>query len=157
MKTNIGLAKSARAGLGEILNRVLADECVLYISTRDYHWNVTGPEFGDLHAAFEEQYEALAAIIDEVAEFSRALGESARGSWSQLIKATRLSARPGSDLAAKEMIGELLTLHEAMIVRLRGDTGTAQERHKDAGTADFLTALMNRHAKIAWMLRAQLA
>ena len=28
------------------------------------------------------------------------------------------------------------------------------DKHGDAGTSDFLTGLMERHEKMAWMLRA---
>ena len=54
------------------------------------------------------------------------------------------------------MIAELLDLHEEMIVQLRTDSQACTERFKDAGTADFLTGLMEQHEKAAWMLRAQL-
>jgi starvation-inducible DNA-binding protein len=43
-----------------------------------------------------------------------------------------------------------------MIVQLRSDSEACTDRFKDAGTADFLTGLMERHEKAAWMLRSQL-
>mgnify|MGYP000129359567 CR=1 FL=1 len=48
-----------------------------------------------------------------------------------------------------------------MVEALAGDVPqrkrlTTLQRFKDAGTADFLTGLMERHEKAAWMLRAQL-
>ena len=55
MKTNIGINDEARLEVGQMLNLILADESVLYATTRDYHWNVTGPEFRSLHPQFEEQ------------------------------------------------------------------------------------------------------
>jgi starvation-inducible DNA-binding protein len=54
------------------------------------------------------------------------------------------------------MLAELLALHEDLIVQLRADSETCTTRFKDAGTADFLTGLMERHEKAAWMLRAQI-
>jgi len=54
------------------------------------------------------------------------------------------------------MLAELLSLHEEMIVQLRTDSEACVDRFKDAGTADFLTGLMEQHEKAAWMLRAQL-
>ena len=51
---------------------------------------------------------------------------------------------------------ELLSLHEEMIVQLRADSDSCLERYADSGTADFLTGLMEKHEKAAWMLRAQL-
>lgn len=156
MKINIGLNDEARLEVGQMLNLLLADEYVLYATTHDYHWNVTGPEFGSLHKQFEAQYEQIADWIDQVAERARAIGVGARGNWADLTKAARTSADPGIDLPADHMLSELLALHEEMIVQLRTDSEACIERFKDAGTADFLTGLMEQHEKTAWMLRAQL-
>lgn len=156
MKTNIGLNDEARLEIGQMLNLILADEYVLYATTRDYHWNVTGPEFRSLHQQFEEQHDQIAKWIDDVAERARAIGVGARGNWADLNKAARTSADPGIGLAAEHMLAELLALHEEMIVQLRADCEACAERFNDAGTADFLTGLMKRHEKTAWLLRAQL-
>jgi starvation-inducible DNA-binding protein len=156
MKTNIGLNDEARLEVGQMLNLLLADEYVLYATTRDYHWNVTGPEFLSLHKQFEAQYEQIEQWIDDVAERARAIGAGARGNWADLTKTARSSADPGIGLAAEHMLSELLALHEDLIVQLRTDSEACTERFKDAGTADFLTGLMEQHEKAAWMLRAQL-
>ncbi len=156
MKTNIGINDEARLEVGQMLNLLLADEYVLYATTRDYHWNVTGPEFRSLHLQFEQQYEQIAQWIDDVAERARAIGAGARGNWADLTKSARSSADPGIGLAAEHMLSELLALHEEMIIQLRTDSAACTERFQDAGTADFLTGLMEQHEKAAWMLRAQL-
>jgi len=156
MKTNIGISDETRLEVGQLLNLVLADEYVLYATTRDYHWNVTGPEFRSLHLQFEAQYEQIAGWIDDVAERARSIGASARGNWADLTKATRTSADAGAGLPAEHMLAELLALHEDLVVQLRTDGDVCLNRFKDAGTADFLTGLMEKHEKAAWMLRAQL-
>lgn len=156
MKTNIGLTDDARLEISQLLNLLLADEYVLYVTTRDYHWNVTGPEFRSLHRQFEEQYGQIAQWIDDVAERARAIGTGARGNWADLTQAARSSAEPGIGLSAELMLSGLLALHEDLIVQLRTDSATCTDRFQDAGTADFLTGLMEQHEKAAWMLRAQL-
>jgi starvation-inducible DNA-binding protein len=156
MKTNIGLNDETRLEIGQMLNLLLADEYVLYTTTRDYHWNVTGPEFPSLHKQFEAQYEEVADWIDQIAERARSIGIGARGNLADLAKAARSSADPGIGLPAEHMLSELLALHEEMIVQLRTDGEACAINFKDAGTADFLTGLMEQHEKAAWMLRAQL-
>jgi starvation-inducible DNA-binding protein len=151
---NIGLADEQRQGVAEILSRLLADEYVLYTKTRNYHWNVVGPQFNDLHRFFETQYEALDEVIDEVAERTRTLGHPAVGTLAEFQKLARLREHPGRYPAAREMLEDLLADHEAVIQSLRRDLETAMDRHHDAGTNDFLTGLMERHEKMAWMLRA---
>jgi len=156
MKTNIGLNDETRLEIGQLLNRLLADEYVLYATTRDYHWNVTGPDFPSLHRQFEEQYDQIAQGMDDIAERARAIGIGARGNWADLTKAALTSADPGIGLPPEHMLAELLALHEDLVVQLRTDTAACSTRFNDAGTADFLTGLMARHEKTAWMLRAQL-
>src|SRR5690554_1587988 len=91
---HIGIADKNRAGVISLLNALLADEHVLYIKTRSYHWHVTGPHFVGLHQLFEEQYTALAQEIDEMAERIRILGGKALGSMQEFLKHTRLEEDP---------------------------------------------------------------
>jgi starvation-inducible DNA-binding protein len=67
---------------------------------------------------------------------------------------TRLKEHPARYTEAREMVAELLADHEAVIRTLRRDLETAGDEHKDMGANDFLTDLMERHEKMAWMLRA---
>jgi starvation-inducible DNA-binding protein len=156
MKINIGINDEARLEVGRLLNLLLAHETVLYATTRDYHWNVTGPAFHSLHQQFEIQYNDLAGRIDEIAERARAIGVGARGNWAELTATGCSSAAPGAGLGAMQMISGLLTLHEDLIIRLRSDSVACAARFNDAGTSDFLVGLMMQHEKTAWLLRAQL-
>lgn len=156
IQTNIGLHEEARLEIGQMLNLLLADEYMLYVTTRNYHWNVTGPEFYSLHKQFETHYEQIAEWIDQVAERTRSVGVLAQGNWADLTKAARICADPSIDLSAEHMLSELLAMHEELIVQLRTDSSACTKQFNDAGTADFLTGLMEQHEKIAWMLRAQL-
>ena len=91
MKPNIGIADNHLSEVSNLLNVLLADEFVLYAKTRNYHWNVTGPHFSDLHKFFEGQYEEIDEILDSVAERARMLGHFAIGSLNQFSKSTRLT------------------------------------------------------------------
>lgn len=154
MKTNIGITEKNRKESARILNRLLSDEYVLYTKTRNYHWNVTGPDFSELHKFFESQYEELDGIIDEVAERARSLGEDSLGALKEFLSETRLKESPGQRIGAKKMIASLLLDHEAIIRYLREDLVACVEQCGDMGTSDYLTGLMERHEKMAWMLRA---
>jgi len=156
MNPRIGLKDSARAAVVDILNATLADEALLYFKTRNYHWNVVGPDFSELHKFFEAQYEKLEDFMDDTAERARALGGHALGTLAELAKASRLKETPGRYPKAPAMVSDLLADHEALVQSLRKDLQTCQDKHGDAGTADFLTGLMEEHEKMAWMLRAYL-
>ena len=154
MKLNIGLSDQHRMGVIDILNALLADEYVLYTNTRNYHWNVVGPQFHDLHKFFESQYEELNEVVDEVAERVRALGGTALGSLTEFLKQARLKEHPGQSASTHEMVKNLLTSHESIIQSLRVDLEISADKFHDMGTSDFLTGVMEQHEKMAWMLRA---
>ena len=153
MKTDIGLSDEQRDNVVKILNALLSDEYVLYTKTRNYHWNVTGPQFNDLHKFFEEQYTELNVVVDDVAERARSLGGWSFGTLSEFSQHARLKEHPGQHPNAREMIANLLADHETIVRQLRKDLEAA-EKHHDMGTNDFLTGLMEKHEKMAWMLRA---
>ena len=154
MRPNIGLSVEQGEAVVAILNALLADEYLLNTKTRNYHWNVVGPQFHDLHKFFETQYNALNQIVDEVAERSRSLGGKALGTMVEFLKHTHLKEQTGHNPDARDMIANLLADHEALICQLRLDLETCTEQYHDAGTTDFLTGLMEQHEKMAWMLRA---
>ena len=154
MKPNIGINDAQRAAVIEILNTLLSDEYLLYTKTRNYHWNVVGPQFNDLHKFFEAQYEELDGIVDEVAERARALGGNSLGTLAEFTEHARLKEQPGQYPDAKGMLAALVADHEALIRSLRTDAEVTMDKHKDAGTNDFLVGLMEKHEKMAWMLRA---
>jgi starvation-inducible DNA-binding protein len=153
-KLNVGLSAEQRAGVVETLNTLLADEHVLYIKTRNYHWNVVGPRFNDLHKFFEEQYTFLAQMIDETAENARQFGGVAAGTMAEFLELSRLKEQPGHVPDENGMLQDLLDDHETVIRALREDIEKADEEYEAADAADFLTAQLEAHNKMAWMLRS---
>lgn len=156
MNPRIGIKDSDREAVVNILNTVLADEVVLYMKTRNYHWNVVGSDFSELHKFFEGQYEQIEGFMDDTAERARALGGHAVATLLELSKRARLKEAPGKYPKAPQMVADLLADHEALIMALRKDLEASQTKFGDAGTADYLTGLMEEHEKMAWMLRSYL-
>lgn len=154
MKPNLGLSDADRKAVVEILSGLLADEFLLATKTRNYHWNVTGLHFNDLHKVFQARYEALDEVVDDVAERIRALGTLAPATMTEFVKLARLKEHPGHALDARGMLANLLADHESIVRQLRADVDATASKHHDAGTSDFLTGLMEQHEKTAWMLRA---
>ncbi len=154
MSPNLGIDDKDRASVIEILNALLADEYVLYTKTRNYHWNVVGPQFNDLHKFFAEQYEAIDDFVDDVAERARTLGGYAIATLGEIVEAARLKEHRGQYPSANDMLENLLADHETLVRQLRADADAAAGKYHDAGTNDFLVGLMEEHEKMAWMLRS---
>ena len=153
---NIGISDKKVASSAMMLNILLADEMVLYTKTRNYHWNVEGMQFIELHKLFEEQYDQLAESIDEIAERIRQLGHYAVGSMKGFLAITNLEESDDNVETAAEMLRNLVNDHEAIIRYIRENIDKTAEDFNDIGTSDFITGLMEQHEKMAWMLRAHL-
>jgi starvation-inducible DNA-binding protein len=135
------------------LNTILADEFVLYTKTRNYHWNVVGQNFYQLHQFFDAQAIELNKNVDEVAERVRALGGRPIATLSEFVAGTRLSEEPGKNFPAKEMVAKLQADQELIIRSIRADL-VKITKLDDAGTLEFLAGLLEQHEKMAWTLRA---
>lgn len=151
---DIGLEEKERRGSIRILTELLADQNVLYLKTKNYHWNVVGPEFRDLHKFLEEQYELLDGAIDETAERIRKLGGRTMATMTEYLKYAKLKEEPGQFPEARVMLENLLADHEATIKFLREGVDETDEEFHDMGTNDFLIGLMQDHEKVAWMIRS---
>jgi starvation-inducible DNA-binding protein len=156
VKTDIGVKDDARKKLVETLNMRLCDEYVLYTKTRKYHWNVVGPRFSQLHEFFEEQYEIIDGMIDEVAERARQLGGKSLGTLDEFVRHSSINEDPGQNPDPQTMISNLLKDHETIIKTLRENADEADEEYDDMATNDFFLEAVQKHEKMAWMLRAHL-
>lgn len=152
---NIGISEEDRAAIAEGLSRLLADTYTLYLTTHNFHWNVTGPMFNTLHQMFMEQYTELWNAVDPIAERIRALGHWAPGSYAQFASITSIADAPTVPPKALEMIKTLYQGHEA-VARTAREIFPLAARADDQPTADLLTQRLDIHEKTAWMLRSLL-
>lgn len=153
---NIGISGINRAAVAKGLVGLLADELVLYIKTRNAHWNVIGGDFAEKHKLFESQYEQLNSIIDTVAERIRAVGHFVPGTLTETLANTNLKDEMFAANNSSFIIGILVADHETIIRNLRNQISFFANEQEDLGTSDFVTSLMQDHEKTAWILRAHL-
>jgi starvation-inducible DNA-binding protein len=156
MNPAIGITADNLSKVASILNGVLSDEFLLYLKTRNAHWNIEGSDFYNKHKFFEAQYEQLDGIVDDVAERIRTLGHYAVASLKTYLELTHLTEQSREPNDSAGFIRELLVDHEVVIVHLRENINLIANDLKDIGTSDFLTGLLETHEKMAWMLRAHL-
>ncbi len=152
---DIGISAADREKIAAELSRLLADTYTLYLTTHNFHWNVTGPMFNTLHAMFMTQYTELWNAVDPIAERIRALGHPAPGSYGEFGRLSSVADAPVKPPKALDMVRTLMKGHEAVARTARGIFPLV-EKAKDQPTADLLTQRLNVHEKTAWMLRSLL-
>jgi starvation-inducible DNA-binding protein len=152
---HIGIREKDRAAIASGLSRLLADTYTLYLTTHNFHWNVTGPMFNTLHAMFMAQYTELWNAVDPIAERIRALGHPAPGSYGQFGSLATVPDAPATPPKALEMVRILVQGHEA-VARTARDLFPLVTEANDQPTADLLTQRLDIHEKTAWMLRSLL-
>jgi starvation-inducible DNA-binding protein len=150
---NIGISEKDRAAIAKGLSRLLADTYTLYLTTHNFHWNVTGPMFNSLHAMFMAQYTELWNAVDPVAERIRSLGHAAPGSYAQFGKLSSVPDAPATPPKAMEMVRILVQGHEA-VARTARELFAVVDKAGDEPTADLLTQRLTVHEQTAWMLRS---
>ncbi len=133
------------------LTAILGKTFGLYVQTHAYHWNVVGPAFRQLHAAFEDQYTNLWTALDDIAERIRSLGAPAPGSLAELTALAGPAPAPAQ--SANAMVSALIAGHEALAAELRTGIASAQDAG-DEVTAGLLTDRLSWHEKELWMMKA---
>lgn len=152
---NIGISDKDRGAIAAGLSRLLADTYTLYLTTHNFHWNVSGPMFNSLHAMFMAQYTELWNAVDPIAERIRSLGHVAPGSYAQFGELSSLKDAPATPPKAMDMVRILVEGHEA-VARTARSIFPLADKAGDEPTADLLTQRLTVHEQTAWMLRSLL-
>lgn len=134
----------------EQLNILLSDYHLYYQKLRNFHWNVTGKNFFDLHEKFEEMYDDAKLKIDEIAERILTLRNQPVSNFSEYLKITNLEESP-NNLADHKMMDTLLEDHGKIIMQMRKVVATAGDAG-DEGTIDLVGAYIRELEKSSWML-----
>lgn len=156
MDTSIGIKQKFLKEIAYEVSKILSDEFVIYIKTRNAHWNMEGSDFYSKHKFFEDQFEKIDDIIDDLAERIRSLGHYAPGTMKEFLQLTNLSEATPQNNESLSYIRDLLIDHESVIMHLRKNINRFANDLQDAGTSDFITGIVEQHEKMAWMLRSHL-
>ena len=154
-RIDIGISSSDRTAIAAGLSRLLADTYTLYLTTHNFHWNVTGPMFNSLHDMFMTQYTELWNAVDPIAERIRALGHVAPGSYAEFGQLSSLPDAPQHPPKAMKMVRILMDGHEA-VARTARSLLPVVDAASDEPTTDILVQRLTVHEQTAWMLRSLL-
>jgi len=134
------------------LNVLLADYHMYYQKLRNFHWNVTGQNFFDLHVQFEDMYNEAKVKIDEIAERILTLRFQPKSNFTDYLDLSNLK-EASSNIQDHEMVSALLEDHSTIINQMRNVVDSA-DKNDDEGTIDLVGAYIRELEKTSWMLDA---
>lgn len=140
----------------EFLNELLSNEYALFTKTLNYHWNVTGSRFHSLHSFLETQYNDLLAVMDNIAERVRVLGETPNSTVKEMYEGMSLEEKSGKNMSSSQMIGDLFENNQIIQESIKGYLSGQHDFKKDPGTEDFLVGVLQKHEMMSWKLKSHL-
>ncbi len=152
--TKVDLAPDAKTEIIEAITQTLAETAVATMKAQNFHWNVTGMAFGQLHELFQKIYEDHFEAQDELAERIKALDGHADGQFAVYLKRSSIKESDGR-LSAEAMVKMLAEDQETLAATSRALAELA-DKHGDMITNDLAIERGEKHEKFAWMLRAHL-
>jgi len=148
----LGLDEKKTVNTVKELNVLLADYHLYYQKLRNFHWNVIGENFFDLHVKFEELYEDAKTKVDEIAERVLTLRFQPTSNLSDYMEISSIKESP-SNISDSDMIKTLLSDHGILLKQLRKVSEIA-EKGGDEGTVDLMGGYIGELEKTSWMLDA---
>ena len=136
------------------LKTAFASEYAFALKAQNFHWNVEGPLFGQLHELFDRIYTEVYGSIDTFAEQLRALQVYTPASLAKFSMLSKVEDE-NAVIDFQRMLSELLEDSEKMANIFRMVFSMA-EAAGDHGLSDFLAGRQDAHKKYSWMLRASL-
>jgi starvation-inducible DNA-binding protein len=140
--------------LADSLKTLLATNFAYYLKAQGFHWNVEGPDFGELHDFFQNIYEDAYSALDPTAEYIRYLGEYSPASLERFSELTEISGQTKIP-RARLMLEELKANNDQMLDLLTRCFNEANEDNEQ-GIANFIAERLSAHGKYRWQLTSYL-
>jgi len=153
--TKLGWTTEEIDNICTALNQLLSNYSVHYQKLRNYHWNVKGNDFFDLHIEFETQYNEALKAIDEIAERIRIFQETPISTMKEYLEMSDVK-ETATSLSAELMVREVLSDYTILLEHMFTLVDIAVNQ-RDAGTEKMIKGFIYNIEKHHWMLSAFLA
>ncbi|MGB5693246.1 MAG: DNA starvation/stationary phase protection protein [Flavobacteriaceae bacterium] len=145
----LGFTYLDSAEIAVALKKVMANFQVHYFKLRNFHWNVEGPDFFELHEEFEKDYNKSKEYIDDIAERIRVFGIKPNLNMEDILSLSEVK-EVKKDFTAMDMVREVLkdyeVIHESMLNALNAALETG-----DSATELLINKLISDLEKRNWM------
>lgn len=149
----IGLPPEKAKEIADELNVYLADLNLLFLKLHNFHWNVVGLGFYDLHEKTQELYESVANMMDVIGERILMLGFKPVASMQESLKLTTLKEYPSKDINSTTIASILINDFSHIVKYLREISDKAAEIN-DEYTITILGEHIGFFEKNIWMFSA---
>ena len=139
-----------------LLNKNLADLQILYVKLHNYHWNVKGITFKQVHELTESYYEYFAKQYDDVAERIIQLGGKPFSSVKDYLNSASIKEESGNDFDGKFVLSSVLSDFELLNIQYKEISKAAGENN-DAPTVNIADENVSWLEKQIWMIKVMLA
>jgi len=153
--TKLGWSSEEIQHICTALNQLLANYSVHYQKLRNYHWNVKGNDFFDLHEQFERQYTEALTNIDDIAERIRIFQETPLSTMKEYLDTSDIKETTPAltaDLMVREILSDYRILLEQMFTVVEIAAG-----QNDSGTEEMIKVFIHNIEKHHWMMSAFLS
>src|SRR2546427_7738530 len=151
LTTPTDLTRSASKDISGAMNVILADVFALYLTTKNFHWHMSGPHFRDYHLLLDEQAEQLFAMTDPIAERVRKIGGLTLRSIGHISRTQRVLDNDADYVEPLDMLAELADDNKTLAMRLREAHNVCDE-HRDVATASLIEVWIDETERRTWFL-----
>jgi starvation-inducible DNA-binding protein len=137
--------------IGGGLNVLVADVFALYLKTKNFHWQMSGPHFRDYHLLLDDHGDQLFAMTDDLAERVRKLGGPTIRSIGHIGRLQRIADNDADFVTPKDMLSELHEDEKALVLRMRA-LHTLCDDAGDVATASLLENFIDQSQRRSWFL-----
>jgi starvation-inducible DNA-binding protein len=151
LTTPSGFSVDSVRDISAALTALLADVFALYLKTKNFHWHMSGPHFRDYHLLLDEQSAQILAATDPIAERVRKLGGTTLRSIGHIARLQRASDNDSEDVAAQDMLAELLADNRNLVENLRSAHSVCDE-YGDIASASLIETWVDEAEGRIWFL-----
>lgn len=140
----------------KVLKQLQADALVFFTKTHNYHWNVKGRDFPQVHAATEEIYDNFAEIFDSLAERIIQLGDTPYVTLKDVLDKTKIKEDSRTSFNSREVLESILQDYKYFLKSFK-ELSEISAKKNDTTTQGYADSQVANLEKAIWMLNAQLA
>ena len=139
----------------EDLNLFLANLNVFYRKLQNYHWNIKGEDFFNVHEKLEEYYNDVNEQIDEIAEHILIVDGQPLGTMSDYLEITQIKEAQNEKIYSRKIFEAILKDYNILIenaTKIKEDA----DNEKRYATSALMDEYLQDFSKKVWMIRQRM-